>query len=157
MSAELAAFPSNEISIDPGTGALSVGSAMTLAPHGSLPPFETPLAITRRPPRDMRTGYFWHDFEGASFAGRPCIIRACVLQDRVVHICLDFLRTEASGPLWHDQAEVTRQIAMARFAFCGMLERSFATGSERFPWGIAYAVYDDKSGGVPGIGLRYDL
>jgi hypothetical protein len=156
MSSEPATTRLSEISIEPKTGAVSIGSALVLTPRGSIPPAIPSKVLKLRAIRDMHTGYVWHDFEGASFAGKPCILRVCILGNCITRVSLDFLQAEHSGPLWADRAEVMRQIAIARFALSGMLGRSFVNGAERFPWGSAHAGYDDKSGGVPSIGFRYD-
>jgi hypothetical protein len=155
MSSDSAAAISSEIIIDAETGGLSIGVARVLSPHAVVPRAILPNQLTLRAIRDMRTGYVWHDFEGATFGGRPCILKLCALEESLEEIDIDFLRSVPAEPPWANPAEVSRHIALGRFILSGLLQRSFATGLERFPWGIAYSVYDDKSGGIPRIGLAY--
>lgn len=143
-----------EIAIDAETGALRVGDMVAIHPHRPLP--RMPKALRLRTIRDMRTGYVWHDYEGPNLGGQPCILRVCVHGTTgVERIDLDFIRVESGRPIWADPQEVLREIARGRFVLSGLLNRSFETGLEQFSWGKAYSVYDDRSGGVPHIGVWF--
>jgi hypothetical protein len=142
---------SPEVAIDPHTGILAVGSVAIFCPRRPLPNRTEALHLLA--PRDMRTGYVWHDYEGATFGGRPCVLRVCVFQgDGVQRIKIDpFLGV----PHWVNEMDTSRRVAIGRFILSNLLERPFETGTEHFPWGVAYSAYDDKSGAAS-IGLRYD-
>jgi hypothetical protein len=147
----------SDLVVDASTGAILVGSSVRFVPHGALPSNIATDVLALGAVRDMRTGYFWHDFTGALFANRPCLLSVCTFGPEVVHIQIKFMRENESAPVWADHSAVLREIALGRATLAAQLGKSFATGTEWFPWGVAWSQYDDKSGGIPSIGVRYDL
>ena len=125
----------NDLVVEASTGVVCVGSEVRFIPHGVLPPDIPTEVLTLREVRDMRTGYFWHDFAGAVFADRRCWLSVCTLGVTIVHIQIKFRREGQKGPGWTDHSAVLGDIALGRAAFAAMLGKSFATGEERFPWG----------------------
>ena len=144
-----------EVRIDAETGSVTLPSDLELHPHGMVPTY-WPSPLQLRATRDMSNGYMWHDVEGANFAGEPCIVQVCSFLNSIERINFDFAWDWKVKELWRDQAEVQRQIELARVQLRAALKRPFARGTERFRWGDAYSVYDDRSGGIPHIGLWFD-
>ena len=144
-----------KVAIDPETGVVAVGEAVQLRPHGKVP-ISWPSRLHLLKTRGMRNGYVWHDVGGVSLAGEPCIVQICAFLGSIERINFALIGKRSARLPGADQAEAHRQIDVARAGLRTLLKRPFETGTETFPWGVAYAVYDDRSGGVPQVGVWFD-
>jgi hypothetical protein len=147
---------SHEITIDPATGAVSIGEiSLTLCEGLAYEAAKSELSSFRRGEQDHRNGYRWLHLHGLSFGGKPAGLGLCFFHN---HLCeLNWgvsLREDTSDTSWPTQEEYDREIAFHREMLRPMLSRPFSAGNERFPWGIVWAVFDAK-GGDASAGLRY--
>ena len=144
----------SEVIIDPETGVVSLASGLELQPFGGVPT-SWPAPLTLRDVWDVENGYFWHYVEGAQFASEACEVQVCSFKNSIEQVLFKFV-WESQKPLYDNQIEVERQIRQGRKGLSALLDRSFVTGREDFSWGSALSVYDDRSGGIPRIGVFYD-
>lgn len=146
----------HEITIDPTTGAVSIGEiSLTLQEGISYVTAKAELSPLQRGEQDHRNGYCWLHLHRLSFGGKPAGLGLCFFNSRLCQLHWGVtLREDASDNSWPTQEESDREVVFLRETLRPMLSRSFSSGEERFDWGSVWAAYDMK-GGFASAGLRY--
>ncbi|HYD12360.1 MAG TPA: hypothetical protein VEC11_05905 [Allosphingosinicella sp.] len=142
------------LTIDPATGALDLAGLTRLVPGSGRAEAEAALAAFASGGRDFGNGYAWLYFDGFEFGGESCSLGLCYFEGRLTMAMWGVLLPGASTGDWPSPEECEAEVAFVRAELRRQLDRSFAGGEERFPWGAAYSLYDPK-GGSASSGVRY--
>ena len=127
---------------------------MVLCPGTRIDVVQGALAKFYRRSINHNNGYEWLSFGGLSFAGRSCGISVCFMQGALSEVHWGVSAPDAKEKSWPSREDIDEELAFVRSVLSKLLSRSFASGSERFSWGLVWSTFDPK-GFMASSGVRY--
>ena len=142
-----------QITIDPQTGALSVGG-LQLRPFQSESEIEPQTADLLERSRDHGNGYEWLYLGGLSFGGQPASLALCFREARLEQASWSVQIPDA--PMqdgWPTREAIEEELTFVRSILAGFGIK-VGGGSKKLPWGEVWSSFDAK-GFLASNGLRY--
>lgn len=140
----------------PSDGSLRIdGCPIVIGPGLSLEDAAAGLTRFYRSAVDHQNGYRWLTFGAVSFGGHPCGFSLCFHQDRLTEVHWGAaLPGETTEDGWPTRAAIDTEVQFIREILQKTFNRPFASGQERFPWGLVWSSFDTK-GFCASAGVRY--
>ena len=144
------------LSINPDDGVIRIlGFDQAIAPGMSKEAASAGFATLYRADTDHRNGYEWLSFQRVSFASHACGFSLCFHDGRLEQVHLG-IASPGTGlqESWPSRDASEREVALIRSELRRQLHRDFTSGHERFAWGTAWSVFDEK-GYQASAGVHY--
>lgn len=144
------------LEINPADGSMALLPSGTAIAKGlSKADAEAQLGAFARGSREHGNGYAWLSFQGFDLGGMPCWLslgfHEGLLDMALISVDLPGAPVEDG---WPTKKAIDKEVAFVRQVLREQLGRSFGSGTESFPWGTAWSLFDPK-GFTASAGVRY--
>ena len=145
------------LKIRPNDGAVTLGSDLVLVQGMDRARIEPLVSAFYKSATDMGNGYKWLMCHEAEFGGEACGFALCFLSDKLVEVHLGVsLPSIELIDGWPTKQAIDQEVNFTRREMQRQLGRTFASGHEKFKWGVVWSQFDPK-GFQASAGVRYEV